>query len=246
MGIGECIIAGAIFMVVLIVNHIGKVKVLGKDKVYLKELSLNDFNQKYQTSTEVFFVNECIMIYFAYLIAVCIPKNDNFMNLSGTTSIIIMVISGSLSNFIYRKIITLWNKHVDTKKKLFYVGENTRTWTILIVSFIAFAGLAYGDKISVQISYLAFSIIFGKLFWIENKRNNICKILRSFLSLPYCINLQYISILYVGILVLKAKYFKIHMLIPIIIVLLLFVIYLAIASTLYEVIKCKAYKNSNE
>lgn len=150
-------------------------------------------------SNTIFFAIAFIVFFFAFAFAYGVPEGINevteyYVNVSGLTSMIILAFGGVVTKKVYY-CLNIMVKKLLPNCKLHYISENNRMWAFLIVSMI-YCLITLTDERGEKISYMALSVIIGRMFWIDNKKNSLKKFFRSFFDIPHLLGVFYVLFIY--------------------------------------------------
>lgn len=154
------------------------------------------FSRKVWLSHLVFVSLAFLIMFFVFALVYSIDSIDDDLNLVSGFSIInngllcnvIILMSGSFTKKVYSIIFNFTKKN-----SLRILGYNSRMWAFIVVC-IFYAVISSDEEIG-EMSYIASSIVWGKLFWIDDKKEGIKHLLSSFWDLPLLVILLYCMII---------------------------------------------------
>lgn len=209
----KLILVSILLIALLFGNHLLRCKIQGKEKVYYQYSKSN-------MGSCIFFIVTLLILIITYsvvsiLTLMGIPIFGEYMSRSGAGTMIIIAVIGKLYIVLFNIIIKKVNAKYKSKKgeiSLELIDDNAKTWIILMVSILlAFVCMIDSNSISEQIGYLAFSIVYGKIIWVNTQLSEIKELLRGFFMLPFMINIIFIILLIALVWILLAKISINHM-----------------------------------
>lgn len=179
---------------IIIFFHFFIFKQFNKNNKYIyKAIFYNNKNCVHIYSTFIYFIIYASLFFIVLPISAGASVSIIPYKVTEVLSLLIIITGIQIGNLI----ANIFNKIILKKLpfKIYYIGENSRTWCLLIISLV-YLMLSSTDARLDSVEKLTFSIIIGKLFWIDNKKNPFKRILKSFCMLPYPVAYFYLIILF--------------------------------------------------
>ncbi|WP_304430220.1 hypothetical protein [Romboutsia ilealis] len=136
------------------------------------------------------YVYGTMLLSFSMLINILTDYIDIFFLNSGLAINILLVFCALLTKKLYEKLVKINMKYLP-KHSLKYLGADSKMWAYITASLIMLF-ICLPDEDTRPASYAALAVITGKLFWIDNQKESIKKMLISFFKLPFIICTLYI------------------------------------------------------
>lgn len=167
----------------------------------ITEKNINDlyYRYRYYASTAILFTIYYLSFGITLILTIVMQKTDVtfpqiFYDIKDFIILLIHIAGIKVGNAIFR-LFNYFLYKINGKLRLYIIGENGKTWCILIICLTSIF-LSFKHQWMSDMRPVAISIIVGRFFWVDNKRNNTIRIIKSFFDLPQEIALMYIEISY--------------------------------------------------